>query len=111
LPPAAWGDEVRVFLVYASGYAPETERSMPLGILYLAAYLRHYHQCTVRLFDMQLKVKSPAPVVAAAREFGPELIGISGMTTDAPTLAALAAALKAAMPEVPLVIGGRHATH
>ncbi|NLH47918.1 MAG: B12-binding domain-containing radical SAM protein [Myxococcales bacterium] len=102
---------MKVFLVYASGYAPETERSMPLGILYLAAYLRHHHGCTVRLFDMQLRIQSPAPVVAAAREFGPDLIGISGMTPDAPALEALAAALKTALPGVPLLIGGPHATH
>lgn len=107
----ARGNELRVFLVQASGYAPETERSMPLGILYLAAVLRRDYQCTVRLFDMQLGARSVEPVLAAAREFAPGLIGIGGMTNDAPVIEALTVAMKAAFPQTPLVIGGAHATH
>ncbi len=84
---------------------------MPLGLLYLASYLREINKHTVGLHDMQLLENSPQPAVRAALDFRPELIGISGMTADARVIDELATALKRALPNVPLVIGGAHATN
>jgi len=60
---------------------------------------------------MQLHGRSLDPVRAEAEAFRPDLIGISGMNIDAPATAALARELKAALPAVPLVVGGAQATH
>ncbi len=102
---------MRIFLIQASQYSPQTERSMPLGLLYLASFLREKRKCAVGLHDMQLLEKSPQPAVAAALDFMPELIAISGMTADARVIDELATALKCALPDVPLVVGGAHATN
>ena len=84
---------------------------MPLGLLYLASYLREINKHTVGLHDMQLLENSPQPAVRAALDFRPELIGISGMTADARVIDELATAVKRALPNVPLVVGGAHATN
>ena len=102
---------MNVFLVQAAAYSPTTERSMPLGIMYLASFLRERSACRVGLFDMQLGARTTAPAVAAARAFGPDLIGIGGMTPDARVMDSLARDFKAAFPTVPIVAGGVHATN
>ncbi len=102
---------MRVFLIQSARYSPETERSMPLGPLYLASWLRERYACEVGFFDMQLGVRDPGPAVARARAFRSDLIGLSGMTPDAPALAQLADRLRAEFPETPIVVGGAHATN
>ncbi|MDP8257458.1 MAG: radical SAM protein [Candidatus Alcyoniella australis] len=102
---------MKVFLAQAAVYTPDVERSMPLGIMYLASYLRERYGCEVKLFDMQLRIKRVEPVIQAAREFGPELIGISGMSPDARAIQSLTQAIRREFPDVPLVIGGAHATN
>lgn len=102
---------MRVFLIQAARYAPETERSMPLGPMYLASYLRERHGCDVGMFDMQLKVRDSRPAVEKALAFRPDLIGVSGMTPDAPSLERLSRELRKALPGVPVVMGGAHVTN
>ena len=102
---------MKVLLVQVAAYGPETERSMPLGILYLASTLREQRSCRVELFDMQLKIRDAAPAVAKARTFRPDLIGLSGMTPVANAMDALAGELKKAFPSTPLVAGGAHPTN
>jgi len=102
---------MNVFLVHASAYFPETERSMPLGAMYLASYLKDRHQCRVKLFDMQLRVRTPEPVIFQAREFKPDLIGISAMTPDSKVMESLAARFKSEFPDLPIVSGGAHASN
>jgi len=101
---------MKIFLVQAARYLPEFERSMPLGIMYLASYLRERHGCQVKLFDMQLRVKTIEPVVALAESFRPDLIGISGMALDAKVIEALAKGFKEIFPLIPVLVGGPHAT-
>ena len=101
----------KVFLVQAASYHPEIECAMPLGIMYLAAYLQMKLDCRVRLYDMQLGVRNTDPVIAAAREFEPDLIGIGGMTPDAKVIDELARRFKAAFPGIMVLAGGVHATN
>jgi len=102
---------MNVFLVQACTYFPETERSMPLGLMYLASHLRDRFDCRVGLYDMQLPTPDVTPVVAAAKRFAPDVIGIGGMATDIKVMNELARCLKMHLPNVPIVVGGVHATN
>ena len=104
-------EPVNVFLIQASIFSPETERSMPLGIMYLAAHLRERFACRVGIFDMQLKVRNTEPVLAAIEKFGPDLIGISGMALDMAVMNEVARRCKERFPSIPLIVGGVHATN
>jgi radical SAM superfamily enzyme YgiQ (UPF0313 family) len=102
---------MKVFLTQAAAYFPETERSTPLGVLYLASYLRERMGHDVRVFDMQLLVPTVEPVLEAVRAFSPDVIGIGGMTQDAPVIRELARRAKEAFPAAAIVVGGPHATN
>ncbi len=100
---------MRVFLIQAATYFPETEKCFPVGLLQLAAYLRRAgHELGV--FDMQPDVRTPKPAVRAAQAFRPDVVGIGALTTDERVLQAVAAAIKQALPGVPVMAGGPHAT-
>jgi anaerobic magnesium-protoporphyrin IX monomethyl ester cyclase len=82
----------------------------PLGIQTLAPVLRQYGH-TVRLFDTchpQMQAEQIAQAVEAER---PDVIALSCLsTTTYPALKHLARRLKAAVPEIPLIVGGAFAT-
>jgi radical SAM superfamily enzyme YgiQ (UPF0313 family) len=101
---------LRLLLVQAATYFPETEKCFPVGTLQLAAYLREHARCDVRFFDMQLDVKDPGPVLAAVAREKPDLVGISAMTVDHEAMHAVAAAIKQEHPNLPIVAGGSHPT-
>ena len=99
---------MKVFLVQAATYLPEFDHAMPLGLMSLASYLRRENRADVRIFDMQLGVKTVEPVVEAAGAFRPDLIGVGGMTNDGKVIDALCRRLKEQLPSLPLVVGGPH---
>lgn len=81
----------------------------PLGLGYLAACLeREGHE--VRIHDFGLKPDRPtAEEVEAVVAFGPDLVGMTSMTTSHHSLEEAAHLLKEQLG-VPIVIGGPHAT-
>jgi len=102
---------VKIFLVHASSYFPKSEKCPPLGLLYLAAYLRkHLTSCEIRFVDMQLNYRDASPVLEEMSAFRPDLVGISAMTAYAGEVHTLARGTKNLMPDVPVVVGGAHAT-
>jgi len=60
---------------------------------------------------MQLDSKSLSSIVSSAREFRPDIIGVSGMTIDSREIAALASSLKKEFATTPIIVGGAQATH
>jgi radical SAM superfamily enzyme YgiQ (UPF0313 family) len=82
----------------------------PLGIETLAPVLRqHGHQ--VRMFDTCHPQMKEADVAQAAREDRPDVIAISFLsTTTYPGSKSMARALKAELPDVPIIVGGVFAT-
>jgi anaerobic magnesium-protoporphyrin IX monomethyl ester cyclase len=82
----------------------------PLGIQTLAPVLRQRgHQ--VRMFDTchpQMKAEDIAPAVAQER---PDVVALSFLsTTTYPAAKSLARQLKAAAPQIPIIVGGAFAT-
>lgn len=81
----------------------------PLGISYLASYLRENAPgpIQVRIADGMLTPMDR--ILAMAREFSPQVIGISVTTANVQAGRSMAAALRRAVPGARLVAGGPHA--
>ncbi len=83
--------------------------SAPLGILYIAAVLE---QCGHKVFvlDAAAERLDVAGTVRAVEATRPDVIGIGSTTVVFETTKMLGAALKGAMPKIPVVLGGYHVT-
>jgi radical SAM superfamily enzyme YgiQ (UPF0313 family) len=80
----------------------------PLGVAYIAAVLeRAGHE--VRLIDAPVLDLDFPDLIDEAREFQPDLVGISAMSPTSRYAFELATRLKQARPETPIVLGGAHA--
>lgn len=80
----------------------------PLGILTLGTLLKQSGD-DVRLADYRLGRRTP-PVERLVKEFDPDLVGISALTTEAASLRDVVRRVKVSKPAVPLIVGGPHAT-
>jgi radical SAM superfamily enzyme YgiQ (UPF0313 family) len=79
----------------------------PLGILYIAAVLRH-HGIAVEVLDADIDGLTVPEMVERIRRSAPDLVGFSLMTPQLPSALAVSAALKRACPNLPIVLGGAH---
>ncbi len=83
--------------------------SAPLGILYIAAVLEQAgHE--VAVIDAAAQLLNVESTTREVEAFQPELIGIGSFTVTFETCKKLATALKASMPDVPIVLGSYHVT-
>lgn len=83
--------------------------SPPLGLMYLGASVeRAGHQC--RIVDMESMQVGPDRLLEIIAEYQPDLIGITATTPVYANACDLAVFLKEKRPELPLVLGGVHAT-
>lgn len=101
----------RVVLARSAMRSSVTERFLPLGLLYLASYLRkHRPDVEVRIVD--LFVDYPEPDEAARRivALEPDLVGIGSFNVDGAVAHRVARAVKSALPAVPMVFGGPYAS-
>lgn len=81
----------------------------PLGLLYLASFLRS-HKHTPHVLDLTAQKWSLGKAVAYVREVDPGLVGISAKTINIFNAARLAEAIKLAGVRCPIVLGGAHVT-
>lgn len=82
---------------------------MPLNLCYLAAYARaKYPDLEINILDAEIKGLSHEETVGEAKTFSPDLIGITANTCVFDSVTALTKMLKAALPSVPVAIGGPH---
>src|SRR5437867_4948660 len=80
----------------------------PLGILYIASVLREAgHQ--VRVFDAG-ELWNPTPLRETIRAFRPDVVGLSAITIEARVMEQMARVCREEMPDVPIILGGPHAT-
>lgn len=83
-------------------------RSPPLGLAYLAAYLRE-HGLSVAIQDMQIELLPPEGIVATCRAQTPKVVGITATTPTYYNALSTARFIKAWNPETVIVLGGVHA--
>lgn len=82
-------------------------RQIPLGIFYLAAYVRK-HGHTVQVIDAEAENLTTDGCVKKITSFAPDVLGISSTTVAFHRAIELAKAYRAAHPDVFTVIGGPH---
>ncbi|MFM2245682.1 MAG: hypothetical protein RL071_1756 [Pseudomonadota bacterium] len=83
--------------------------SAPLGLLYIAAVLERAGH-TVACVDAAAQQLNVAGTVKEVEAFRPDVIGIGSFTVTFETCKKLGAALKGALPGVPIVLGSYHVT-
>lgn len=89
-------------LVYRKGYGS----AIPMGLAYIAAKLREAGH-TVQVYDFQVETRD---FFKEIETFRPDTFGMSVTTPAANSAGRLATELKRRYPEVPLIVGGPHAS-
>jgi radical SAM superfamily enzyme YgiQ (UPF0313 family) len=98
---------MRVLLVKARNLrARNTSHTPPLGVLSLAAYLRQHLAAEVRVVDVERMADPDREVAEAVRAAEPDLVGVSGITCEAPMLHRAAELARGVRPGVPVIVGG-----
>ena len=83
----------------------------PLGLAYLAAVVRKYNKCDVKIFDLGLTPK--VKIYKEIREilqFKPDVVGITAMTNVYYNACKIAQMLKNSQHSIKIVMGGPHVT-
>ncbi len=83
---------------------------VPMGLGYLSHTLKTERGDATRILDARLLRASSEKVVRAADDYGPDFIGVTSMTFEAPEALELIGLLKKKLPQVPIALGGPHAT-
>ncbi|MFQ5685056.1 MAG: B12-binding domain-containing radical SAM protein [Candidatus Scalindua sp.] len=82
----------------------------PLGLLYLATYLKKYSNFDVKIIDCNVDSISHNDLPKLIIDFNPDIVGISSMTHFLVDAYKIAAAVKNISNKVITVIGGPHTT-
>lgn len=114
------GNPLRIVLVNPPfSYFPGAGRKTPnyarppLGIAYLASYVRRYatHEVDVRIVDCAGEnIRSLQELVSRVTAMRPDVIGMSVVTATRPIAGELARQWKAVLPDTRIVLGGPHIT-
>jgi len=82
--------------------------SPPLGLMYIAAYLRQKFNVEIRIINQRINNMPNNEIVKQAKEFEADVIGLSTLTMNAYSLPCITSNLKVALPKALIVIGGPH---
>jgi anaerobic magnesium-protoporphyrin IX monomethyl ester cyclase len=82
----------------------------PMGLLSLAAWLRKCFAVDLMVVNQRLHNTPVSSLVKMAQSFEADIVGLSAMTTAAYLLEPVIREMRAAMPDVRIVVGGPHAT-
>lgn len=78
----------------------------PLGLLYVAAFAREKLGAEVRVLDARLEPDILRLAAEEVRLRRPDVVGLSALTAEAFLAGKITAAVKAADPSVPVILGG-----
>ena len=84
------------------GYNP------PLGILYLAAYLKKYTDYQVKILDCQVEELEYDQIRERIREINPDIVGLTTMTFTLIDVLKTAQLTKEINPQIKVILGGPH---
>ncbi len=82
----------------------------PIGLMSLAAYLRQKFDVEIMLVNQRLDNCTPETLVRRAADFGADIVGLSSLTTSAHRLPALTQAMREALPNALIALGGPYAS-
>jgi len=101
----------RIQLVKVGHQTARQKFGQPLGIMYLAAYLRKFiPELNIELIDMLPEGLQVKDLLKRAEQFQPDLLGISALSFESQELHELAGLVKKANPKIPVVAGGPYIT-
>ena len=80
----------------------------PLGLLYLAGYLKTHAAYQLKIIDAQVEKLDYPQIAEQIKKYGPEVIGITAMTFTMIDVLKTIAAAKQAWPSVKIILGGPH---
>lgn len=80
----------------------------PLGLMYIAAYLRSMFDCDIRIISQKLNDISDEQVAREAVNFGADVVGLSVLTPNAGGLPGITGMIRRGLPRALIVLGGPH---
>jgi len=84
--------------------------SYPLGLMYVAAYLRRKYSYEVRIVDTRINETDQRKIQEIVRDFAPDVVGISALTFESYAVPWIAECVKSVNPLIPVILGGPHST-
>jgi len=81
----------------------------PLGLLYLAGYLKKYSDYEVKILDCQVERLNYKELKEEIKKFDPDIIGITAMTLTLIDVMKTIRVTKEVCPDTRVVLGGPHA--
>lgn len=98
----------RIFFASVGGPQHYNQHNPPIGLLYLAAWLREKFPLEIRVVSQRVDRLGCDALVELIRDFKPDIVGLSSMTPQAHFLPDIVGGIKDSMPEVLVVLGGPH---
>ena len=102
----------RILFVKARTRALLECRTPPMGVLYLASWLRERRpgRYDIRILDTRIKGLTGGALRDAIAAAEPDLVAVSSLTTESASMCEVVAAARAWRPAVPVIVGGPHPT-
>lgn len=101
----------RVLLIKSRANDPNWNLiSFPMGLMYIASYLKSVFGHDVRIVDIRLRKYSSRDIEDIVRDYSPDVVGISALTFESDAVSWIAEAVKKVNPNIPVLLGGPHAT-
>jgi len=82
----------------------------PLGVMYIASYVRTHRHDDVRIFDTRLHKQYLKDIENIISNYKPDIVGISALTLEAPAMFQIAHLVKTIDKSMPIIVGGPHAS-
>ncbi len=98
-----------LFIKSGNSNARARDITPPLGLMYIASYVRQTRRDEVRIFDIIFCKEPLKEIYHIIHEFEPDIVGISALTLEAPAMYQIAHFVKTVI-DVPIIVGGPHAT-
>lgn len=101
----------RVLLIKSCSNDPSWKQvNHPVGIMSIAAYLRHTYQYNVKIEDIRVSGDDKYGLEAVIRRFAPDVVGISALTFESNAIPWIAESAKRVNSKIQVIMGGPHAT-
>ncbi len=94
---------------YSSDVGSVGGEQIPLGIFYLASWLRK-HDYHVAVTDAEALKLTEEQILEEIRQFAPDFIGISSTTVAFHRAVGVAGIIRSRVPGLPIILGGPHIT-
>ncbi|HPC15522.1 MAG TPA: radical SAM protein [Candidatus Hydrogenedentes bacterium] len=99
---------LHIALVNAGRVEKVTAFTPPLGLLYLAAYVRQHHQADITILDQRAADWTHEETVSQVVALKPDIVGVRCVTGAHRGLHILSQGIKQALPDCLVVLGGPH---